>query len=99
MDDWQPLNDIWSIYANSLDAAVEEGYIDDPDIAHDYVWPVDLQLSEEEQTDLQKYTYERQSEIVGRVKSERGLNPNLIAGYIFRSVIVGMMWERDRKGK
>jgi hypothetical protein len=98
MEDWQPLNDIWSTYVGSLDAAIEHGYIDDPDLAQDYVWPVDLQLSDDEQQDLQKYTYERQREVIERVKSDRGVNPNLIAGYIFRSVIVGMMWERDRKG-
>lgn len=99
MNDWQPLTDIWETYNASLDEAVEQGYIDDPALAEDYVWPVDLFLGDKEQDDVKRYVQERMSEIVERVRTERGLDPNLVAAYLFRSIICGMMWERERIGR
>lgn len=99
MDDFQPLSDIWQNYNDSLSSAIDQGYIDDPDTAEHFVWPSDLKFGEGEQDDVQRYVHERMTEIVDRVKSDRGVDPNVIAGYIFRSVVVGMMWERERIGR
>lgn len=99
MSEWQPLTDIWETYNASLDEAVEQGYIDDPSLAEDYVWPVDLFLGDKEQDDVKRYVQDRMSEIVERVRTERGLDPNLVAAYLFRSIICGMMWERERIGR
>ena len=97
-EDFQPLTDIWAIYTQSLNAAVEEGYIDDEELALDYVWPQDLKFLEYEKTDVKKYVHERMAEVIDRIKNENGLDPNLIGGYIFRSVLCGMLWEKERTG-
>jgi len=99
MDDWQPLTDIWDEYNSSLDTAIEKGYIGDVDLEQGFVWPTDLYLGEVEQQDVQKYVHERLREIVDSIHLNKGLNPNLVAGYIFRSVICGMMWQKERIGR
>ncbi len=96
---FQPLTDIWSTYNESLDVAVDRGLIDDPELAEDYVWPVDLGLYDSEQDDIKQYIQERMSEVMERTQSERGLDPNLVAAYLFRSVICGMLWEHERIGR
>jgi hypothetical protein len=98
-DNWQPLTDIWDIYSHSLSQANDEGWIDDPELAEDYVWPADLKIGPEEQEDMKKYVNERMTELVERVKKDRGVDPNVLAGYVFRSVIVGMLWEAERIGR
>jgi len=98
-EDFQPLSDIWDAYTQSLDEAVRQGFLDDDELSDQYVWPVDLDISEWEQKDVQKYVHERMVEIVDRIKQQGGINPNIIAGYIFRSIICGMMFELDRIGK
>lgn len=97
--EWQPLTDIWETYNASLDEAVNEGYIHDPTLAEGYVWPSDLGLSDGEQENIKLYVEERMGEIVERIKTEKGLDPNLVAAYLFRSIICGLMWERERIGR
>jgi hypothetical protein len=99
MSDFQPLSDIWDVYTASLDEAVRQGFLDDDDLSENYVWPADLDIGEWEQKDVQKYVHERMVEIVERIKTQGGINPNIIAGYIFRSVICGMMFEMERIGR
>jgi hypothetical protein len=102
MSEWQPLTDIWDLYDKSMATAVESGLLDgdeeDVALAEQYVWPVDLHIGDWEQEDVQKYVNERMTEIVGKIKNHGGLSPNLIAAYLFRSVMCGMLWERERIG-
>lgn len=97
-DDWQPLTEIWDSFAESLSEAVQSGYIDDEEVAESYIWPNDLNFGEWEQKDVKRYVHERMTEIVEKIHNDRGLDPNLIAGYLFRSVLCGMMWEKERIG-
>lgn len=97
--DLHPLNDIWEVYTTALDNAASNGMLDDAELNHDYVWPTDLDWSEWEQQDVRRYVHERMTEVVDHIKSQGGLDPSVVAGYIFRSVLCGMMWERERIGK
>jgi len=99
MSEWQPLTDIYDTYSASLSTAIDEGFIDDPDTAENYIWPSELRMHELEQEDVKKYVADRMTEIIERVKREKGFNPNYLAGFIFRSVMCGMMWERERYGR
>lgn len=94
----QPLSDIWDIYTESLDQAISNGLLQDRELSDDYIWPHDLGLGDWEQEDVKKYVHERLSEIVEKIKGNGAIDPNLVAGYIFRSVISGMLWEKARIG-
>lgn len=98
-DDWQPLNEIWDVYTESLDEAIANGFMEEDELSEQYVWPLALGFGGDEQNDVKKYVHERMTEIVDRIKNQGGVDPNLIAGYIFRSVLCGMMWEKERIGK
>jgi hypothetical protein len=97
-DQNQPLSDIWEVYTQSLDQAITSGLLQDEEISQDYVWPTDLNFGDWEQEDVKRYVHERMVEIVDKVKSQGGLDSNLVMGYIFRSVISGMLWEKARIG-
>jgi len=98
-EQWQPLTDIWHMYDQTLEEAVRNGYLDDEELAESYVWPEDLDFGEWEQKDVQRYIHERMTEIVDKLRaSGGGVNPNLIAGYLFRSIVCAMMWEKERIG-
>ncbi|HMD81355.1 MAG TPA: hypothetical protein VKE92_08620 [Anaerolineales bacterium] len=94
----QPLSEIWNIYTESLDQAIAQDLLSE-DISDDYVWPIDLQIGDWEQEDVKRYVHERMTEITDRIKARGGIDPNLIAGYIFRSIISGMLWEHERIGR
>lgn len=94
----QPLTTIWDHYTDSLDQATANGLVDDEEVSDNYVWPLDLKFGDWEQKDVQQYVHERMTEIVDRIKVQGGLDPNVIAGYIFRSVLCGMLWEKERIG-
>lgn len=98
-EDWQPLNQIWDTYTDSLDNAIANGFMDDDELSDSYVWPLALGFGDAETNDVKRYVHERMTEIVDRIKNQGGVDPNLIAGYIFRSVLCGMMWERERIGQ
>ncbi len=98
-DEAQPLSDIWDVYTDSLDNAISQKLIEDTEIGQDYVWPPDLNFTDWESADVQKYVHERMVEIIDNIKAQGGLNPNLMAGYIFRSVLCGMMWQHERNGR
>lgn len=97
--DLQPLNDLWDTYTGALDNAVASGLVDDQELNESYVWPLDLDWSEWEQSDVKRYVHNRMTEIIERVQAVGGLDPNVVAGYIFRSVVVGMMWQQERIGR
>lgn len=97
-DKFQPLSDIWDSYSESLDEAVEQGYIDDDELAENYVWPRDLLIGEGEQADVKKYVHERTTEVIDRIKDDGGMDPNFLASYIFRTVLCGCMWQKERLG-
>lgn len=99
MSEWQPLSDIWSIYAESLDTAISESHIEDEELSEQYIWPVDLNVASPEQDDVKMYVHERMQEIFERIKHDRGLDPNILANVIFRSVLCGMLWEHERIGR
>lgn len=73
--------------------------MDDDELSDQYVWPLALGFGDMEQSDVKRYVHERMTELVDRIKGQGGVDPNLIAGYIFRSVLCGMMWEAERIGK
>jgi hypothetical protein len=98
-DPYHPLNDIWSIYNESMVAALDEGMMDNPEDAQEYVWPPDLNFGDFEQSDVQDYVQERVTEILDHVQHTNGVNPNVLAGYIFRSVLCGMLWQTERYGR
>lgn len=99
MTSWHPLTDLYETYQESVDTAVTEGFVDDPDLAEDYLWPPDLMLGAMEKDDIKKYVHERMTEIVESVQRNHGLDPNVLASIIFRTLQVGMMWERERYGR
>lgn len=96
---WQPLTDIWDNYHEVLSEADKAGLMDDPADAEDFVWPYDLAIGEEERDDIRQFVTHRMTEIVETIQRSKGVDPNLIAGYVFRSLLSGMMWERERIGK
>jgi hypothetical protein len=97
--EWQPLTEIYDEYSASLETAIQDGLLEDEEVAEDFIWPGALHIHSSEQDEVKRYVSERMTEIIERVKRDQGFDPNLIAGYIFRSVMCGMMWERDRYGK
>lgn len=95
---WTPLQDIWEAYSDSLDTAISEGFIQDEEISAKYIWPIDLNVASTEQDDVKMYVHERMQEIFERIKHDHGLDPNVLANVIFRSILVGMMWQKERRG-
>jgi hypothetical protein len=94
-----PLNDIWEIYSESLDVAVTQGLLGDSELGDGYVWPPDLDFKDWEQEDVKRYVAERLQEIVESIKNKGGVDPHMLQGYLFRSVLCGMMWEKERVGR
>lgn len=95
---FQPLTDIWESYSDSLDEAVSQGYIEDEELAEQYVWPTDLSLGDSEVTDVKKFVHERTTEIIDRISADGGIDPNFMASYVFRSIICGCLWQKERRG-
>lgn len=93
---WHPLTDHWNKYQERLEAADEEGLLDDPEIAQEIIWPDDLFLGEGEKDDLRDFVSNRLEELLANFDGD--FNPNLIGTYLFRSLLLGMLWERERIG-
>lgn len=90
-----PLTDLWVEYSLSLERSIETGDINDTEISDIYLWPRDLNLTEEEKDDIKRFVHERLLEIVQR-HSGIHLDNASIGSYIFRSVICGMMLDRQK---
>ena len=98
MDEWRPLSNIWEIYTGSIKQAISQGLSNDPEVAEGYAWPPDLNFGSLEQDDVRSYVNDRMGEIIENLHANKGIDPNFIAAYIFRTLISGMMWERQRVG-
>ena len=68
------------------------------DTAQEIIWPWDLYLAESEKEDINDFLLELTHEVV-RASKNKGLTPKIIASYIFKTLITGMQWERDRIGR
>lgn len=93
MENWTPLNDIWDEYSEKLDS------VEESDMAQDLVWPRQLFLGEGEKGDVHNFVAERVKEMVEQAQRERGINLQWIGGLMFKSLVAGMLWERERVGK
>lgn len=93
MNEWQPLNDLWDGYSTKLDT------IKEADLADDIVWPNDLFMGESEKEDVKTFVSERIEEMIAEAQRQQGINIQWIGGFLFKSLITGMLWERERVGK
>jgi len=89
-----PLSDIWFEYSQSLESSIESGEIDDQAIAEIYIWPRDLEITQAEREDIKRFVHERISEVLARHAAP--IDHAIIASYIFRSIICGMMLEKQK---
>jgi len=93
-----PLSDIWAAYSESLGSSIESGEIEDQAIAEIYVWPRDLEITLIEREDIKRYVHERLSEILARHQHHgHPIDHAIIASYIFRTLICGMMLARQKE--
>lgn len=93
MNEWQPLNDLWDGYSTKLDNVKEA------DLADDIVWPNDLFMGEQEKEDVKAFVSERIEEMISEAQRQQGINIQWIGGFLFKSLITGMLWERERVGR
>lgn len=93
MDDFSPLTDIWDEYSLKLDQ------IQEADLAEEIVYPRQLFMGEGEKEDIKRFVTERMQEMYDFSKKTGGINLHWISGFIFKSLISGMMWERERIGR
>lgn len=94
MAEWKPLRDIWMKY--NLDI-YQKMASQDPDELEAF-WPDNLYIGEVEREDIEKFVHERTHDIVQAIQAYGGVHPMMIASYILRSVVSGMMWENERLG-
>lgn len=96
---WHPLTDHWKTYKERLEEAESNGLLDDPLDAQEIIYPDELFLGETEKEDVRDFITERLQELYNHYQvTEGSFDTNLIGTYIFRSIILGMMWERERIG-
>lgn len=97
---WHPLTDHWINYQNKIDEADAAGLMDDPVDAQEIIYPDELFLGEGEKEDMRDFITERLNELYSHYQIVGGqFDPNMIGTYIFRSILLGMMWERERIGR
>ena len=93
MTDWQPLQDIWDDYSEKLDE------IESAEIADEEMWPYQLFMGMNEKEDVKQFVTDRISEMVSYAQNTGGINLQWIGGFVFKSLVAGMLWERERVGK
>lgn len=93
MENWSPLVDIWEDYSEKLDEVKEA------DLAEDKVWPRDLFMGDMEKESVKEFLTERIEEMVNEAQRQQGVNLHWIGGYLFKSLVTGMLWERERVGR
>lgn len=92
-NDWQPLNDLWDNYSQKLDS------IREVELAEDIVWPSELFMGEGEKDDVKTFVTNRIEEMIDVAQRNEGINIQWIGGFLFKSLVAGMLWERERVGK
>lgn len=90
-----PMSDIWDEYSFSLTSSIETGDLNDQSIAEIYVWPRDLELTKTEREDIKRFVHERLSEIIEKHPNMQ-IDYAIIASYIFRSLMCGMMFSMQK---
>jgi len=90
MSNWTPLTDLWDEYQETLDA--RPTYLD-PSAGMEEALPPNLQIGEMEREDIEAYIRERMQEL-----TQAPVSPSIFAAYLFRTLMVGMMWEQERIG-
>lgn len=90
---WQPLTTIWSDYSKRLDG------IESADLAEEIVYPADLFMGDAEKEDIKTFIASRMEEMVEQVQSAGGFNLHWLSGALFKCVVTGMIWERERIGR
>lgn len=93
MEKWQPLTDIWDEYSMKLDAVQEA------DLAEEIIYPRELFMGEGEKADIKQFVTDRMEEMFHQAQSSGGVNLQWVSGFLFKSLITGMMWERERIGR
>jgi hypothetical protein len=93
MDNWQPLTNIWDDYSEKLDS------IEEADLAEEIVYPNGLFMGEGEKDDVKTFVTERMQEMYEHAQKTGGVNLQWVSGFLFKSLITGMMWERERVGR
>lgn len=93
MTEWNPLNNIYDFYSDSLDE------IEEAELAEDIVWPRELFMGDGEKEDVKVFVSQRIEEMVQEAQRNQGINIQWIGGYLFKSLVAGMLWERERVGK
>lgn len=93
MTEWHPLNDIWDEYSTKLDEVTEV------ELADDIVWPTELFMGQGEREDVKEFVSERIEEMITHARNIGGINLQWIGGFLFKSLVAGMLWERERVGK
>lgn len=99
-DKWNPINDVWEEYSSRLESFREMiPYIElEPEEMQNVLWPEDLYLGETEVKNAQEFVANRTIEILQLVKRYNGLHPDMLYSYIMKSLISGMLWEKERIG-
>lgn len=92
-DEWAPLNNIYDDYSMKLDE------IEEAELAEDVVWPRQLFMGEGEKEDVKLFVTQRIEEMIQEAQRNQGINIQWIGGYLFKSLVSGMLWERERVGK
>ena len=90
---WQPLNDLWEDYSQKLDS------IQEVELAEDVVWPKELFMGEGEKDDVKTFVTNRIEEMIAEAQRTNGINIQWIGGFLFKSLVAGMLWERERVGR
>jgi hypothetical protein len=99
-NDWNPVNDVWDSYNAKLDSYKDMmPYSDfDAEEMHNALWPEDLYLGDEELEDAKEFVAKRTMEVLTMIRRFNGLHPDMIYSYIMKSLISGMLWEKERIG-
>ena len=90
---WKPLNNIWEDYSSKLDS------VNDAELADDLVWPQELFVADSEKDDVKTFVGERIEEMVLEANKGHGINLQWVGGFIFKSLVSGMLWEKERIGR
>jgi hypothetical protein len=93
MTNWEPLTNIWDEYTIQLDSVQEA------ELTEDIVYPPVLFMGDEEKQDIQKFVMDRVEEMTEEARARNGVNLQWIGAFLFKSLITGMVWERERVGK